>query len=265
MQRQIILYTARVCPFAHRVELALNEAKASFTRFEIDLSNKPTWYAPKVNPASKVPAIGKNVSQPLAPHYSPFTAYGGAQSAPEDPSPDSDKIAESLVLLEFVADLFPESGILPKDPVQRAKARFFIDAVSTKLLPVYIGPLVKGTSFDAFLDALAALQDLLPEEGKGPYLLGEQFSAADIALAPFLARTEVWLKGSIGAFSAEAGEKAAQELYHGDRFRKLAKYYETIKQRDSFKATWDADVIKTYYSARFSPLRAAATPVAAAA
>ncbi|CAK5266740.1 unnamed protein product [Mycena citricolor] len=249
MQRQIILYTARVCPFAHRVELALNEAKASFTRFEIDLSNKPTWYAPKVNPASKVPAI----------------AYGGAQSAPEDPSPDSDKIAESLVLLEFVADLFPESGILPKDPVQRAKARFFIDAVSTKLLPVYIGPLVKGTSFDAFLDALAALQDLLPEEGKGPYLLGEQFSAADIALAPFLARTEVWLKGSIGAFSAEAGEKAAQELYHGDRFRKLAKYYETIKQRDSFKATWDADVIKTYYSARFSPLRAAATPVAAAA
>ena len=30
------------------------EAKIPFKRFEIDLRNKPDWYAPKVNPASKV-------------------------------------------------------------------------------------------------------------------------------------------------------------------------------------------------------------------
>ena len=46
--------------------------------------------------------------------------FGSPKSDPEHPSPESEKIAESLVMLEFVADLYPETGLLPKDPVQRA-------------------------------------------------------------------------------------------------------------------------------------------------
>ncbi|KAJ7107374.1 hypothetical protein C8R44DRAFT_885390 [Mycena epipterygia] len=79
MVAQITLYTAEIFPFSHRAELALEEAKVSYNRFEIDLNNKLEWYAPKVNPASKVPAF----------------AYGGPQVSPDLPSPDSDKIAES--------------------------------------------------------------------------------------------------------------------------------------------------------------------------
>ena len=45
--------------------MALAEAKAPFTRFEIDLQNKPEWYAPRVNPASKVRLI---------PHHMPICA-----------------------------------------------------------------------------------------------------------------------------------------------------------------------------------------------
>jgi glutathione S-transferase len=63
-----------------QAEIALAHAKADFKRFEIDLQNKPDWYAPKVNPASKVPAI----------------AYGGPDVAPDQPSLESTKIAESL-------------------------------------------------------------------------------------------------------------------------------------------------------------------------
>ena len=37
-----------------KVEIALAEAKATFKTYQIDLQNKPEWYAPKVNPASKV-------------------------------------------------------------------------------------------------------------------------------------------------------------------------------------------------------------------
>lgn len=37
-----------------KTEIALAEAHAKFTRYEIDLFNKPEWYAPQVNPASKV-------------------------------------------------------------------------------------------------------------------------------------------------------------------------------------------------------------------
>lgn len=37
-----------------QTEIALAEVGAPFKRYEIDLGNKPEWYAPKVNPASKV-------------------------------------------------------------------------------------------------------------------------------------------------------------------------------------------------------------------
>ena len=37
-----------------QVEIALAEVGVAFKRYEIDLLNKPEWYAPKVNPANKV-------------------------------------------------------------------------------------------------------------------------------------------------------------------------------------------------------------------
>ena len=46
------------------------------------------------------------------------------------------------MLVEFIADLFPDrSSLLPKDPVTRAKARFFIEAFRSKF----------GTAFGALV------------------------------------------------------------------------------------------------------------------
>jgi hypothetical protein len=45
-----------------QTEIALAEVGAPFKRYEIDLGNKPEWYAPKVNRASKVwasPSLAK--------------------------------------------------------------------------------------------------------------------------------------------------------------------------------------------------------------
>ncbi|KAJ7636671.1 glutathione S-transferase [Roridomyces roridus] len=246
MSEQLTLYTAKICPFAHRVELALAEAKAGYTRCEIDLSNKPEWYAPKVNPASKVPAI----------------AYGGPQTSPELPAPESVKIAESLILVEFIADLYPDSNILPKDPVQRARARFFIDVVSTKVLPAYMGPVARGQSFEPFWEALDALQKLLTL-GK-TYAVSDEYTAADIAITPFLARMEVWMKNDIGAYKAGEGIKAAAEFFEGERFKRLREYYEAIKGRESFKATFDENYIKEKYALRFAPMRQQVQAAAAA-
>ncbi|KAJ7636623.1 glutathione S-transferase [Roridomyces roridus] len=221
MSEQLTLYTAKICPFAHRVELALAEAKAGYTRCEIDLSNKPEWYAPKVNPASKVPAI----------------AYGGPQAPPELPAPESVKIAESLILVEFIADLYPNSNILPKDPVQRARTRFFIDFVSTTFIPAYMGPVTRGQSFEPFWAAL---------------------------ITPFFARMEVWMKNDIGAYKAGEGIKAAAEFFEGERFKRLREYYEAIKGRESFKETFDENYIKEKYAARLAPMREQVQAAAAA-
>ncbi|KAH9037331.1 hypothetical protein EDB84DRAFT_1142047 [Lactarius hengduanensis] len=92
----------------------------------------------------------------------PALVYGSPKSGPENPSPESARITQSLVLLEFVADLYPDSGLLPKDPVERARVRFFIDAVSTKVSPPFFAFLVRSESPDVFIAAVAEIQELLP-------------------------------------------------------------------------------------------------------
>lgn len=50
---KLLLYTAKVCPYAARAELALELAGLDYDVFEVDLMNKPSWYADKINAASK--------------------------------------------------------------------------------------------------------------------------------------------------------------------------------------------------------------------
>ncbi|KAH7911537.1 glutathione S-transferase C-terminal-like protein [Hygrophoropsis aurantiaca] len=230
--KQITLYTAKVCPYAHRVEIALNEAKANFKSFQIDLHDKPGWYAPQVNAASKVPTI----------------AYGGPDVPPETPSPDSTKLAESLVLVELVADLFPLSGILPTDPVQRAQARFFIENISTKLIPTYVGFVLRGESYENIVQAVKTLEPLLPELGK--FAVGDQFSIADIATAPFIARLFLSAENEFGTFEADQGAKLLAAL-STPQFAKWNAYKKLLFERPSVIATFDKEFVKAGYAKRF--------------
>ncbi|EPT05800.1 hypothetical protein FOMPIDRAFT_127125 [Fomitopsis schrenkii] len=217
MPETLTFYTARICPYAHRVELALEEAHANYTKCVIDLQNKPAWYAPRVNLASK-------------------------------PSPESVKLTESLVLLEFVADLYPNTHILPADPVQRARARFFVEAVSTKLVPAWMTLLKSGTpeSSQAFLNAID-----LPPQG---FAIGE-YSIADISVAPFVARAHVALGNEIGAYAVGEGKRNLEAL-HQPRFARFQKYWADLQARPSFQATFNKDYITEEYKQRFGNLRA---------
>ncbi|KAI9456840.1 hypothetical protein BJY52DRAFT_1187674 [Lactarius psammicola] len=202
----IIFYTAKIAPFAQLVEIAFQEAKADVTRYWIDLQNKPEWYASRVNPTGKVPAI----------------VYGSPKSDPEHPSPESAKIAESLVILEFVADLYPDSGLLPKDPVERARVRFFINAASTKLPGSSAAP-------DTFIAALAEIQELLPPAAQ--FAVGDHFTIADAAIAPFLGRWELQLRNDISNFEKGAASRVYEELFQSERFARLQKYFANISSR----------------------------------
>ncbi|TFK49234.1 hypothetical protein OE88DRAFT_1702775 [Heliocybe sulcata] len=239
MPETITLYTAKVCPYAHRVELALEEAGAPYNAYQIDLQNKPQWYAPKVNPASKVPAV----------------AYGGPATSPESPAPESTKIAESLVLLEFVADLYPNSHLLPKDPVLRAKARFFIDAVGTKLNPKFFAFVMRGEAGGAegLLQGIEEIQKLLPEEG---FAVGKDYTIADASVTPFLARMEVSLKHDFGAFDAGEGPKVYETLQSDPKFGRFRKYLSDCKARPSFQKTFDEAYLLETYKKRYGELRA---------
>ena len=166
----------------------------------------------------------------------PAIAYGGPQVPPDQPSPDSVKIAESLILVEFIADLYPDSTLLPKDPVLRAKARFFVDAVSTKLVPGWGGFVQRGEDSTALLKAFEDIQNLLPDDKK--YAVSDEFTIADAAIAPFLARIDVAIKNDIGAYVPGEGKKV-YEAFQSNQFSKLRNYFAKLQARPSYKTTFD--------------------------
>ncbi|EIN08993.1 hypothetical protein PUNSTDRAFT_102532 [Punctularia strigosozonata HHB-11173 SS5] len=238
MSEQITLYTAKICPYAHRTELALEEAGAEYEKYQIDLQNKPEWYAPLINPASKVPAI----------------TYGGPKVDPATPSPESAKIAESLVLVEFFADLFPESTILPKDPLSRARARFFVEVVSSKLIPRYYAFGMRGESYEPLLQAFEEVQRLLPNDAK--YAVGDDFTLADIALLPFIARMWIMFENDIGGFPPGEGRKFINTLQTDPKYARINQYIADVTARPSFLKTFDKAYVTSAFATRFGHLRA---------
>ena len=91
------LYTARVCPFAHRTRLTLLEKGLEFEHIEIDLKNKTPRFL-EVSPYGKVPALFH----------------------------DGQTIYESAIINEYLDEVFPNPSLMPNDPVFRAKARIWI-------------------------------------------------------------------------------------------------------------------------------------------
>ncbi|CAE6501775.1 unnamed protein product [Rhizoctonia solani] len=240
MAQPLTLYSAEVCPFAQRTVIALQEAKADYTTYEIDLTNKPEWYAPKVNPASKVPAI----------------TYGGPKVDPADPSPESAKLTESLVLLEFIADLYPSSGLLSSNPVERAQTRFIIDLVSNKILPPFFAFAWRGESPEALYNGLLAFQAQLELYAK-PFLGGDKLNIADAAVAPFLARLEAQLRRDVGGFAAGEGQKIYDELFKSERFGTFSKYVQALLARETVKKSFPEDKFLELVKVRVQALKTA--------
>ena len=82
----------------------------------------------------------------------PYLVYGGAKLNPDEaPSADAVGIPDSLVILEFLADLYPNAGLLPADLALRAKARLFAHAVEPKFIPAFVGFLFMGMPHAALL------------------------------------------------------------------------------------------------------------------
>ncbi|KAJ2709102.1 hypothetical protein H4R19_004418 [Coemansia spiralis] len=164
------LYYSPVCPYARRALRAFNAAGVPYTVEEIDLSNKPSWY-PNVNPRGQVPALR---------------------------TPDGTILVESLVIAEFVADQFPEAGLLPTDAVARAQLRLFIEQYGANITPNFYRLLRaadKGEQNEIkakLVDGLKAVSAELETQWKresgrgGPFWAGAKWGYAEIALASFL-------------------------------------------------------------------------------
>lgn len=139
-------------------------------------------------------------------------------------------------MIEFVADLFPSAKLLPSDPVLRAKARFFYDAVGNKFNTAYFSYVIKsGGSQEALFKATEDLQALLPPTG---FAVGE-WSIADAAWTPFIARLFVALENDVGGYAVGEGPKTFQVLTNDAKFARFQQYWKDVSSRPSFVATFD--------------------------
>ncbi|KAF8513133.1 thioredoxin-like protein [Hysterangium stoloniferum] len=221
----ITLYMTKTCPWAARVRIVLREANATFDEYEIDLKNKPDWYKPIVNPAGSVPVI----------------AYGGPDVPADQPSPQSIKLRESLPMIEWVADVFPQSKLLPKDPVLRYKIRLFTNVITSKLVSSYHAFLYRGGSADAVIQAFETVQDELNPNTK--FAVSDDFTNADVGAAPFLGRVELLLRNDVGVYAQGEGKRLHELLATDPKFHRLWSYIQAVKERDSVKSTLGEELL----------------------
>jgi glutathione S-transferase len=165
------LFTARVCPYAHRTRLALAEKGIDFELTEIDFKDKPERFL-KVSLYVKVPAI----------------VHDGVE------------VYESAIVNEYLDEVFPEPPLMPADPATRALVRVWIDYCDDHFLddlyaairnrdPARAPELKAKTEEHLRLIETGGMRRLSAE---GPYWLGERISLLDLAYYPFFERFPAW-------------------------------------------------------------------------
>ncbi|EIW75392.1 thioredoxin-like protein [Coniophora puteana RWD-64-598 SS2] len=235
MPEQLTHYGSKFSGYAHKTGIALEEAKAQYTHVEIDFTNKPDWFV-SINPAGKIPAI----------------VYGGAAAPADKPSPESTKLAESAVLLEFIADLYPDSGLMPSDPVQRAKVRFFNNTVDTVLTPALFGWMVGGAPASTIVDAFKKIQELLPENGQ--FAVGDRFTIADASVAPLYVRIVLLAEKGLPGKEQAAG---VLEALSSPELAKFKAYGDRLAERPSVISAWDKEKSLAYLTMAIQGAKAA--------
>lgn len=159
----MILYDAARCPYCARVRLVLAEKALDYDPVEIDLDDRPAWLYAK-NPLGKVPVLEED---------------GGLV------------LPESVVIMEYLEERFPEPALWPLDPAERALGRLLVEQFGARLGDAYYAVRRGSAGGEAELSRrIDALDGLLEER---PYLTGRDFGLADIAYLPWIARARTRL------------------------------------------------------------------------
>ncbi|MGE0821506.1 MAG: glutathione S-transferase family protein [Candidatus Binatia bacterium] len=189
----ITLYDFPMSPRARKVRIVLAEKGVQHEKVTVDITKgeqkKPDFLA--INPYGKVPALQDNGT----------TVY------------------ESTIIMEYLNDKYPTPTLLPADPGQRARARVLMhygDTVYDGALGSIVGEVFFKPKGQADQNVIAkAKQDLQVcferlerELGNNDYLLGENFTLADVCyvtwaplfgplqveVPPHCSRVQAWYK-----------------------------------------------------------------------
>ncbi|MFV2031327.1 MAG: glutathione S-transferase family protein [Gammaproteobacteria bacterium] len=157
------LISFKTCPFVQRAAITLGQKKVEHTVTFIDLSEPPGWFL-ELSPLKKVPVL----------------------------KVDGEVLFESAVINEYL-DEVTGGELQPKDPLERAKNRAWIEFASNMLGNSYMMQNAPDKEkFGKYRETLVSqLRRLENRLGEGPWFNGEQFSLADTAFAPLFTHDAV--------------------------------------------------------------------------
>jgi RNA polymerase-associated protein len=193
----MVLYSGTTCPFSQRCRLVLFEKGMDFEIRDVDLFNKPEDIS-TMNPYGQVPIL---VERELI-------------------------LYESNIINEYIDERFPHPQLMPADPLQRARARLMLFNFEKELF-VHVHTLEneKSSSSSKLQDKAKAeirdrLTQLAPLFVKNKYMLGDEFSMLDVAVAPLLWRLD--------HYGIELSKTAAPLMKYAERIFSRPAYIEAL-------------------------------------
>ena len=157
------LYSTTTCPYSHRCRIVLHEKDMDFQVIDVDPNNKPEDLA-VMSPYGKAPIL---VERDLV-------------------------LYESNIINEYIDDRFPHPQLMPADPVMRARARLLLYRFEKELF-CHIDTMEgsdQKTADKARAEVADNLTVIAPIFEKQKFMLGDEFSMLDVAIAPLLWRLE---------------------------------------------------------------------------
>ena len=157
------LYSHTTDPYSHRCRIALFEKGMDFDVINVDLLDKSEDLA-ILSPYSDFPVL---VERDLV-------------------------LTDANIINEYIDERFPHPQLMPADPVMRARARLFLKDFETELF-VHMSDiesddeLKRNESKKTIINTLIQITPILTKQ---PYLLHDDYSMLDVAMAPLLWRLE---------------------------------------------------------------------------
>lgn len=168
----LTLYDAARCPYCARVRIVLAEKGIEYETVAIDLDARPAWIVAMNPPTGRVPVLEE----------------------------DGVVLPESVVLMEYLEERFPEPALLATDPVERALARLAVERFDDFGDPYYDLYFKRPAGSAERIEAqLTALDRRLEEQ---PYLGGRAYGLADVAYVPWILRLEPRVGIDVSPFEA---------------------------------------------------------------
>ncbi|KAF9191492.1 hypothetical protein BGZ51_007206 [Haplosporangium sp. Z 767] len=228
------LYISPYCPYAARAVIAMAETKQEHTAVSIDLSTaRPKWFLEDINPNGQVPALKI-----------------------ENDDGTENIITESLIVAEYIADLHPESGLIAKDPLQRAQSQYLIQHWENRVQPalfkaiVTLDPTYSLKFRQQLIVELEKIDVLLRKANRfsdGPFFLGSDFTFVDLALASHVFR--LFLVPAFQDNEDQVRQEFEQSLNENQNLKRFREWREALLNRESVQnANADKVMIKKIFS-----------------